>query len=119
MAAQLRLLTRLAQATSDANAIYREAACAEHGSPWQTLDNDEQRKVTMIVAKALDKRFENGEAAHASWLKDHQDDGWSLGESEDREKKQSPYMVEWAELSAAGRAKAELFVAIVKPFYGA
>jgi hypothetical protein len=119
MVAQLRLLSRLAQATSDANAIYRETVCAEQSSPWDTLDNEEQRKVTMIVAKALEKRFESGEAAHASWLKDHQDDGWSLGESEDREKKQSPYMVEWAELPAAGRAKAELFVAIVRPFYGA
>ena len=118
MVANTQLLVRLAQATSDANAVFRETVCGETATPWASMDNEERRQVVMTIASALEARYDSAEASHAAWLERKRKDGWELGETEDREKKISPYMTEWAELPMQGRAKAALFVSILKPFYG-
>lgn len=119
MVANTQLLVKIAQATSDANAVFRETVCGESATPWETMDNEERRAVVMTIGAALEKRYESAEASHAAWLERKRTEGWELGETEDRAKKISPYLVEWAELSLQGRAKAALFISIVKPFYGA
>lgn len=118
MATNTQLLVKIAQATSDANAVFRETVCGESATPWESMDNDERRAVVMTIASALEKRYDSAEASHAAWLERKRTEGWELGETEDRVKKISPYLVEWAELSLYGRAKAALFVSIIKPFYG-
>lgn len=118
MVANTHLLVRLAQSTSDANAVFRETVCGESATPWEQMDNDERRQVVTTIAAALEARYDSAEASHTAWLERKRKDGWSFGETEDREKKITPYLTEWAELPMQGRAKAALFVSILKPFYG-
>lgn len=118
MTAPLRLLTKLAQATSDANAVYRETVCNQSAQRWELLTNEQQRDALMAIQRTLEKRPDTAEAAHEAWVEDRVKGGWQLAPDEDRAEKKTPYLVPWSELDPIGQAKSTLFLAIVKPFYG-
>lgn len=118
MPAPLKLASRLAQAVSEANSVYRQYATSEPGRAWATMTNDEQRDVLLAVARTLELRTASAEECHAEWLKHREAAGWKYAEVMDPEKKESPYMMPWEQLKPEGKAKSELYLAILKLFYG-
>lgn len=118
MPAPLKLISRLAQAVSEANSVYRQYATNEPGRPWMTMTNDEQRELVLAVGRTLELRTDTPEACHVEWMKVREAEGWKYGEVLNPEAKESPYMMPWDQLIPEGKAKAELYLAILKPFYG-
>jgi len=117
MAVSARLLGKLAEATVRANSTYRQYACGENETPWETMDNDARKEVINAVARTLAARVETPEQCHLNWMEVRQAHGWTYGEMEDREHKVSPNILPWEQLTPQAKAKSELFLSILKPFY--
>lgn len=54
------------------------------------------------------------EQSHESWLREKIETGWSYGPVKDAGKKEHPYFVPYAELTAAQKAKDLVFVSVVR-----
>lgn len=107
-------VTDVARVCHEANRAYCLSLGDESQAAWQYAPEWQQHITIHGVRAILAGTVTTGAQAHQAWVDEQTRDGWKYGAYKDAEAKWHPYLVPYAQLAAAQRAKDELFVAIVR-----
>jgi hypothetical protein len=94
------------------------AAQNEHRDPWAALTDEAKQAAIKGVKAVIENREATAEEHHNKWLSIMAKIGYTLGPILDAKAKRHPALLPWDMLGAYHKGKGNMFVAIVRAFFG-
>ncbi len=108
------LILTAAITTHHVNRVYCRGLGDQSQPDWAHAPDRQRNSALAGVRAIFDDPSTTPEQSHEGWMRQKSDDGWVYGEVKDAAAKTHPYMVSYAELNSAQRAKNILFGAVVR-----
>lgn len=105
-------VARIAEISYAAARAYSWVMLGEHIYAWEDAPKESKVSILNGVRYYIEHPDATPEFIHDKWRAMKAHDGWTYGETEDKEKKEHPAMVDWDDLDDKWRGKDIIFYTV-------